>query len=177
MFNMLDEENNEDDQNSEADESDDESGLDSDELEDNDSDSGDDLASDNTGGEEDSDEDSEDDVRVTDPGSIVWVCWGSRWYPAKVVLLADVPEPIRSSLRRDSGKSVVVMFYGDDDYGRIDVKKIDQLGATNLDLKRSRFPGIILKYNLASGDLTGCNFLCSGFRICSYGFRFLTITL
>ena len=91
--------------------------------------------------------------------------------------MADVPEPIRSSLRRDSGKSVVVMFYGDEDYGRIDVKKIDQLGVTNLDLKRSRFPGIILKYNLALGDLTGCNFLCSGFRICIYGFRFLTITV
>ena len=93
------------------------------------------------------------ELSLTDPGSIVWVCWRSKWYPAKVVLLAEVPESIRNSLRKDTGRTVVVRFYGDDDFGRVDVKKIDQLGCSNLDLRRSRFPGIILKYNLALADL------------------------
>ena len=126
------------------------------EIEDNASDSEDDQAS--SGGEEVSegqvsDEEVSDEVGLTDPGSIVWVCWGSRWYPAKVILLADVPEGIRNSLRRDTGRSVVVRFYGDEDYGRVDAKKIDRLGVSNVDLRRSRFPGIMLKYNLALADL------------------------
>ena len=126
---------------------------DSDDLEDNASESEDDQAS--SSGEEEAVEDDEevDELSVTDPGSIVWVCWGSKWYPAKVVLLAEVPESIRNSLRKDTGRSVVVRFYGDDDFGRVDVKKIDQLGYSNLDLRRSRFPGIMLKYNLALADL------------------------
>ena len=72
-----------------------------------------------------SDEEVSGEVGLTDPGSIVWVCWGSRWYPAKVILLADVPEGIRNSLSRDTGRSVVVRFYGDEDYGRVDAKKMD----------------------------------------------------
>ena len=47
----------------------------------------------------------------------------------------------------------MVRFYGDDDHGRVDVRKLDHLGMTNLDLRRSRFPGIMLKYNLALADL------------------------
>ena len=92
-------------------------------------------------------------IDLTDPGSIVWVCWGSRWYPAKVVLLAEVPESVRSSLRKDSVRSVVVKFYGDEDFGRVDIKKVEELGMTNLDLRRSRTPGVMLKYNLALADL------------------------
>ena len=126
------------------------------EVEVNASNSEDDQAS--SGGEEISegqvsDEEVSGEVGLTDPGSIVWVCWGSWWYPAKVILLADVPEGIRNSLRRDTGRSVVVRFYGDEDYGRVDAKKIDRLGVSNVDLRMSRFPGIMLKYNLALADL------------------------
>ena len=152
-------EEKEDEENSEAGEVelaenlDSEADEDSDELDDNASESEDDQAS--SSGEEDEEESDEDstEVSMTDPGSIVWECWGSRWYPAKVVLLAEVPEAIRNSLRRDTGRSAVVKFYGDDDYGRVDIKKIDQLGVSNLDLKRSRFPGVMLKYNMALADL------------------------
>ena len=133
-----------------------EAGEDMDNLEDNASESEDDQAS-SSGDEEDGSEESEDDeddtVKLTEPGSIVWVCWGSRWYPAKVVLLTEVPEGIRNSLRRATGRSAVVKFYGDNDYGRVDIKKLDQLGVSNIDLRRSRNPGIMLKYNLALADL------------------------
>ena len=83
----------------------------------------------------------------------MWVCWGSRWYPAKVVLLAEVPEPVRTSLKKDSGRSFVVKFFGDDDYSRVDIGKIEELGMTSTDLRRSRTPGLLFKYNLALADL------------------------
>ena len=127
-----------------------------DNLEDNASESEDDQAS-SSGDEEDGSEENEvdedDTVKLTEPGSIVCVCWGSRWYPAKVVLLTEVPEGIRNSLRRATGRSAVVKFYGDDDYGRVDIKNLDQLGVSNIDPRRSRNPGIMLKYNLALADL------------------------
>ena len=56
-----------------------------------------------------------------------------------MVLLAEIPEAIMNSLKKDTGRSVAVRFYGDDDYARVAVKKVDQLGVTNLDLRRSRF--------------------------------------
>ena len=129
------------------------------EVEDEDDESGseDDLGSDL--GEEESDmeasdgQESEEETSLADPGSIVWVLWGRRWYPAQVVLMLDVPDSIRNSLRKDDGKSAVVKFYGENTFGRVDVKKIEELGHSNLDLKRSRFPGILEKYHLALYDL------------------------
>ena len=127
------------------------------EVEDDESGSEDDLGSDL--GEEDSDmeesEDQESEVEssLTDPGSIVWVLWGRRWYPAQVVLMLDVPDLIRNSLRKDDGKSAVFKFYGENTFGRVDVKKIEELNHSNLDMKRSRFPGILEKYHLALYDL------------------------
>ena len=137
--------------------SDEDSNSEETEVEDNASETEDDLASDDC-----IDEDrkgvasSEEDDDITEPGSIVWVCWGSRWYPAKVVLLAEVPEPVRKSLRKDTGRSVVVKFFGDEDYSRVDIGKMEELGMTSTDLRRSRSPGIM--YNLALADLKyrGC---------------------
>ena len=139
--------------------SDEDSNSEETEVEDNASETEDDLASDDC-----IDEDrkgvasSEEDDDITEPGSIVWVCWGSRWYPAKVVLLAEVPEPVRRSLRKGTGRSVVVKFFGDEDYSRVDIGKMEELGMTSTDLRRSRSPGIMLKYNLALADLKyrGC---------------------
>ena len=135
--------------------SDDDDSEEESELEDNASESEDDLGSDTSENDEGSGdfENEEEEVDLTDPGSIVWVCWGSRWYPAKVVLLAEVPECIRNTMRKDSGRSVVVKFFGDEDYARVDIKKIDELGMTNLDLRRSRNPGVMLKYNMALADV------------------------
>ena len=62
-----------------ADNLDGEADEDSDELDDNASESEDDQAS--SSGEEDDEEESDEDspeVSMTDPGSIVWECWGSR---------------------------------------------------------------------------------------------------
>ena len=70
-----------------------------------------------------------------------------------MVLLMDVPDSIKTSLRKDDGRSVVVKFYEENTYGRVDVKKIEELGQSILDLKRSRFPGILQKYHLALADL------------------------
>ena len=129
------------------------------EVEDNASETEDDLASDD-GSDEDKNgaAGSEEDEDISEPGSIVWVCWGSRWYPAKVVLLAEVPEPVRRSLKKDTGRSVVVKFFGDNDYSMVDIGKIEELGMTSTDLRRSRTPGLLLKYNLALADLKyrGC---------------------
>ena len=44
-------------------------------------------------------EDCDEELDFTDPGSIVWVLWGRRRYPAKVILLSDVPETFRNSFR------------------------------------------------------------------------------
>ena len=123
------------------------------ELEDNASESKDDLASDSSEHGEDSGDSEDEEVDLTDPGSVVWVCWGSQWYPAKFVLLAEVPECLKNSLRKASGRSVVVKFFGDEDFARVDIRKIDELGMTNLDLRRSRTPGVMLKYNMALADI------------------------
>ena len=107
-------------------------------------------------GEEDSDGENmeeEEGVSLTDPGTVVWVLWGRRWYPAKVVNLVDIPDSVRTSLRKDDGKSSVVKFYEEDTFARIDAKKIEELGHSSIDLKRSRFPGILQKYHLALSDL------------------------
>ena len=106
-------------------------------------------------GEEDSDGEimEEEAVNLTNPGTVVWVLWGRRWYPAKVVDLMDVPDSLRISIRRDDGKSSVVKFYEEETFARVDVKKIEELGNSNIDLKRSRFPGILQKYHLALSDL------------------------
>ena len=98
-------------------------------------------------------EESEEEQSLSDPGSIVWVLWGGRRYPAKVILMSDVPEGLSGSLRKDDGKSVVVQFYGDNDYSRVDFRKMTELGQSNLDLKWSRFSGVMEKYNLALAGL------------------------
>ena len=122
------------------------------EYEGDDSDTEDDAGSDS--GEEDEQSSSEsDDASFTDPGSIVWVLWGGRRYPAKVILLSEVPEELRRSLRKEDGKSVIVRFYGDDDYARVDSKKISELGQSTSDLRWSRFSGVLEKYNQALADV------------------------
>ena len=119
---------------------------------DSDSGSEDDVWSDS--GEEESEEEEDDnEPDLSDPGSFVWVLWGGRRYPAKVVLMAEVPADLRKSLRKDDGKSVVVKFYGDDDFSRVDLRKVTVLGQTNLDLRWSRFSGVLEKYNVALADL------------------------
>ena len=70
------------------------------------------------------------------------------WYPAKVVLLSDVPPGVQAGLRKDDGKSVIVQFYGDLDYSRVGIKKLTELGQSNQDLRWSRFPDILEKCNL-----------------------------
>ena len=48
---------------------------------------------------------------------------------------------------------MIVKFYGDNDFSRVDVRKVTVLGQSNLDLKWSRFSGVLEKYNLALADL------------------------
>ena len=106
-------------------------------------------------GEQSGDEDilEEDNQQThTSHGSVVWVLWGGRRYPAKVVSLAEVPETLKGKIRKDDGKSVVVKFYGDDDYSRVAVEKVMKLGQTDLDVKWSRLPGVLRKYELALED-------------------------
>ena len=64
-----------------------------------------------------------------------------------------MPAGIHGSLRKDDGKSMVVKFYGDNDFSRVDVRKVTVLGQSNLDLKWSRFAGVLEKYNLALADV------------------------
>ena len=122
------------------------------EVEDEESESEDDVGSDVQDEESEKDE-SEDEASRSSPGSVVWVLWGRRWYPAVIVSVSEVPNDILNKLRREDGRSVVVRFYGEDTYSRVDIKNIDELGSTALDLKRSRFTGIIEKYHLALADL------------------------
>ena len=67
---------------------------------------------------------AEEEVSITDPGMVVWALWGRKRYPAKVVLAAELPDLVRASLRKDDGKSAVVMFYGDNDYSQVNKKKL-----------------------------------------------------
>ena len=102
---------------------------------------------------EEEEEEVESGEDLTDPGSVVWALWGRKRYPAKVVVNADVPEALRSRIRKDDGKSVIVKFYGDDDFSRVTAGKIVKLGETDLDIRWSRSPGIQEKYALALADL------------------------
>ena len=100
------------------------------------------------------DEDVEDiQQNHTDHGSVVWVLWCGRRYPAKVVSLAELPETLMGKIRKDDGKSVIVRFYGDEDYSRVAVQKVSKLGQTELDEKWSRCPGVLRKYELALEDM------------------------
>ena len=83
----------------------------------------------------------------------MWVLWGGRRYPAKVVLVTDVPDDVRKYLRKEDGKSIIVKFYGDEDFARVDVRKASVLGPTTVDLRWSRFSGVLEKYNLALAEL------------------------
>ena len=121
-------------------------------VEDPESDSEDDAGSE-CKSSEDSCSDDDDEVDISEPGNIVWVLWGRRRYPARVVLVAEVPDSVRPSLRKDDGKSVVVRFYGDNDYSRVDKKKLIELGQDSNDLKWSRFSNVLEKYHLALADL------------------------
>ena len=122
------------------------------EFVDGDSESEDDIGSE-MGEKQTEEEESEDEQSLSDPGSIVWVLWGGRRYPAKVILMSDVPEGLRASMRKDDGRSVIVKFYGDNDFSRVDLRKVTELGQNIIDLKWSRFTGILEKYNLALADL------------------------
>ena len=117
-------------------------------FEESDAESEDDAASEapeeNSGSTSDEEENS-----LSDPCSVVWVLWGRRRYPAKVVHLPGLPPDVRAGLRRDYEKSAVVQFYGDLDFSRVAVNKVTELGQSNKDLRWSRFPGIMEKYNLA----------------------------
>ena len=107
------------------------------EFEESDAESGDDVASnanveddENSGGS-----DHEEEQSWCDPGSVVWVLWGRRRYPAKVVLLPDLPTDIRANLRKDDGKSLIVQFFGDLDFSRVNLAKLTELGQTSQDLR------------------------------------------
>ena len=70
-----------------------------------------------------------------------------------MALVTDVPDDVRKYLRKDDGKSIICMFYGDEDFARVDVRKVSVLGQTNMDLRWSRFSGVLEKYILALADL------------------------
>ena len=100
MKGLLDDSENESDL--EVEDEDDESGSEDD--------LGSDLGEEDSDMEESEDQESEEESSLTDLGSIVWVLWGRRWYPAQAVLMLDVPDSIRNSHRKNDGKSAVVKF-------------------------------------------------------------------
>ena len=94
----------------------------------------------------------EDSVEI---GSVVWVKWGRRFYPARVVLAATVPEQQRSSLSGpgiDNSRLVFVKFYGEESYGRADRLALHPLGTTAQDLRWSRLTGMSERYMQALAD-------------------------
>ena len=91
---------------------------------------------------------------VSSPGRIVWVSWGRMRYPAKVVLLAEVPANLQSCLRKGGRNTVLVKFYGSGDYSRVEIRKISMLGLTATDLKlAARSAQISQDYDAAQYDL------------------------
>ena len=99
-------------------------------------------------------EEEEQQEDVSSPGRIVWVSWGRMRYPAKVVLLAEVPANLQSCLRKGGRNTVLVKFYGSGDYSRIEIRKLSVLGLTATDLKlASRSAQISQDYDAAQYDL------------------------
>ena len=41
--------------------------------------------------------------------------------------MTDVPDDVRKYLRKEDGKSIIVKFYGDEDFARVDVRKVSVL--------------------------------------------------
>ena len=84
----------------------------------------DDIASDVDVEQEEAEAEGEDDDDVASPGKLVWVKWGRFRYPARVILLSEVPDNLQSCLRKASPSSVVVKFYGSGDFSRVETKKL-----------------------------------------------------
>ena len=99
-------------------------------------------------------EEQEEEEDISSPGSVVWVPWGRFRYPAKVVLLSEVPANLQSCLRKASKSSVLVQFYGSSDFSRVETQKLTLLGHTAADLKLAgRSQQISANYNAALYNL------------------------
>ena len=96
--------------------------------------------------ETDIDEETEFEI-----GDVVWVMWHRRFYAAKIVSLADVPEQFHRQLKTSSSDYLIVKFYADGLYTRTHKSKVDNLGENIVDKQRAKFN--LEAYHEALADL------------------------
>ena len=101
--------------------------------------------------------DAENEVEQQDPedefevGDVVWALWQRRYYAAKIVSLADVPEQFHRQLRSASSDYLIVRYYADGMFNRVHRTKVDTLAENVVDKQRARFNP--QAYNEALADL------------------------
>ena len=111
-------------------------------------------------GQSDVDEDDDDEVDEENfssyaPGDIVWGKYGKNYYPAKIVSYGELPERLQKGLfclRKP--ESVIVKWYGEDNFSWVKIKDIDELAENKCDSARASLnEDIHQKYQLALADL------------------------
>lgn len=93
-------------------------------------------------------------LKKTVSGDVVWGKHGRTWYPAKVVSKADVPLNLQKTLFRTTGDTLVVKWYGSEQYSKLKSVNVDHLAENKVDAARaSRSHQMQLLYQQALADL------------------------
>ena len=93
----------------------------------------------------------EEDVEFT-PGDVIWAKHGRIWYPAKICCLNDKPPHLQNSflVQKDT---LIVKWYGEDNYSAVNANQVDILGENLVDASRAaRSKYIMQEYNIALGQ-------------------------
>ena len=79
---------------------------------------------------------------------------GEAWHPAVVACKADVPTRLQKSLFRNIGDTIVVKWYGSEEYSKIKSSNVDNLSENKVDAARaSRSHKMQPLYQQALADL------------------------
>lgn len=105
--------------------------------------------------DEDVSDESDDEEADISPGSIVWAKYGKRFYPAKVTCRSDLPNNLKTGLfRRQKSGSVIVKWYGENNFSWVKVASVEDLAENKIDSSRASIDeDMMQKYQLALSDL------------------------
>ena len=103
---------------------------------------------------EDSDADDVENYNFG-PGDIVWAKYGRTYFPAKVVNYKELSEKLQADLNRTrKSESIVVEWYGENNYSWVNVRNLDELSENKCDSARVAVnEDIYLRYQQALADL------------------------
>lgn len=113
------------------------------------------VCQDEPGSDSEDSDSEEDDSRMNEKlrtGDIVWACYKSVWYPARIACTSEIPRALTNQVQTKG--LIPVFWYGENKYSAISHLKIDTLSENRIDASRaSHSADMMMRYNLALGDL------------------------